>query len=130
LVKVDRLVSIIAIGYGIAAVAGSIFAITFPIWQALLVFWIGGAVATIVAAVVFKIWVNVTRNDRSDDHEFDTIQTSEVSANAASSPRFTSHANLGGEPLFGGQGDDPNFLQEQPDNFDQLKKRSNYKSIH
>jgi hypothetical protein len=127
---VDRLVSIIAIGYGIAAVAGSIFAITFPIWQALLVFWIGGAVATIVAAVVFKFWVNVTRNDRSDDHEFDSIQTSEVSANTPSSPRFTSHANLGGEPLFGGQGDSQNLLRGQPDHFEPLKKQSKNTSMH
>ncbi len=126
----DRLVVIIAIGYGIAAVVGSIFAITLPIWQALLVFWIGGAVATIVVAVIFKLWVNMSRNERRRSDEFGNIHTSDVGANTPSSPRLSLRANSGRGAMFGSQGDDPNFLQEQPDHIEQLKKRSKYKSIH
>ena len=53
----DRHVIVLAIGYAFGAVASGIYAINQPIWQGLLVFWLGGAAATAIVALLFKLWV-------------------------------------------------------------------------
>lgn len=64
---VDKIVLLLTLGYGVGAMLGLFFGLTQTLWQGLLVFWIGGAVATLVLAVVFKIWLGSGRDIRDGD---------------------------------------------------------------
>jgi hypothetical protein len=64
---VDKIVLLLTLGYGVGAMLGLFFGLTQTLWQGLLVFWIGGAVATLVIAVVFKIWLGSGRDIRDGD---------------------------------------------------------------
>lgn len=53
----NRLVATLAFGYGLGSIFGIIVWITESFWHGFLVFWIGGAVATIIFALLLKLWV-------------------------------------------------------------------------
>ena len=63
----DKIVLLLSLGYGVGAMLGLIFGLTQTVWYGLLVFWIGGAVATLIFAVAFKIWIGSGRDIRDGD---------------------------------------------------------------
>ncbi|MFP7569958.1 hypothetical protein [Marivita sp. S2033] len=53
----DRLIITLATGYGIGAILGVVSAINGTLFSGFLVFWIGGACATLVSAGLLKLLV-------------------------------------------------------------------------
>lgn len=87
LVIVDRLVILLAIGYAFGAVISGVYAINQPIWQGLLIFWLGGAGAALIVALIFKLWVCATQQIRRHRRSSNARRIKTTSAGHATPPR-------------------------------------------